>query len=53
MRDQIIIPSDIDEDEEDDYGEEGAKRLDDEGEEFDQFLGKSIFNLKINIDEND
>ena len=40
MRDQIIIPSDLeDEDAEDDYGDEaeGMKRLDDEGEEFDQF----------------
>lgn len=36
MRDQIKIPSDLDEDDDEDYGGEDG-RLDDEREEFDQF----------------
>lgn len=35
MRDQIKIPSDLEEDDDDEYGNEG--RLDDENQEFDQF----------------
>jgi hypothetical protein len=36
MRDQLKIPSDLDEDDDDDYGGEDG-RLDDENEEFEQF----------------